>query len=107
MRRDVVQALADPTRREILNILAVKSLKVDAVADNFSISRPAVSRHIRILIECGLVQIKKDGREHVCEARMHRLQEVSRWIEPHRKSWTIKMDALGDFLSQQNKEQNP
>ncbi|MGY0040970.1 ArsR/SmtB family transcription factor [Pedobacter sp. NJ-S-72] len=70
MRRDVFQAIADPTRREILNMIANQSLNLNAVADNFEISRPAISKHIKILTECGLVSIKQQGRERICEAKL-------------------------------------
>ena len=61
MRRDVFQAIADPTRREIINLLVHKSLNLNGIADNFNISRPAISKHIKILTECGLVVIKQSG----------------------------------------------
>ena len=70
MRRDVFQAIADPTRREIINLLAHESLNLNAVAENFNISRPAISKHIKILTECGLVDIRKEGRERYCDARL-------------------------------------
>jgi DNA-binding transcriptional ArsR family regulator len=98
MRRDVFQAIADPTRRAIINLVARESLNLNAVAENFSISRPAISRHIRILTECGLIVIKQQGRERYCEARLRQLNEVAGWIEQYRIFWTSKLDALGDFL---------
>src|SRR5204863_302869 len=63
MRRDVFQAIADPTRREIINLIAHQKLNLNAVADKFSVSRPAISKHIKILTECGLISIKQQGRE--------------------------------------------
>src|SRR6478736_5921441 len=99
MRRDVFQAIADPTRREIINMLAHKSLNLNAVAENFDVSRPAVSKHIKILTECGLIVIKQQGRERYCEAQLKKLSEVSQWIEQYRTFWTSKLDALGNFLS--------
>jgi len=62
MRRDVFQAIADPTRREIINLIAHQSLNLNSIADNFTVSRPAISKHIKILTECGLVTIKQEGR---------------------------------------------
>jgi DNA-binding transcriptional ArsR family regulator len=100
MRRDVFQAIADPTRREIINLLAHKQLNLNAVADNFSVSRPAISKHIKILTECGLINIKQLGRERYCEVRLQKLNEVSDWVEQYRKFWTQKLDALGDYLDQ-------
>ena len=101
MRRDVFQAIADPTRREIINMLSQQSLNLNAVAENFDISRPAISKHIRILTECGLITIKQQGRERYCEAQLQKLAEASQWIEQYRSFWTKKLDALGNFLSSQ------
>ena len=98
MRRDVFQAIADPTRREIINMLSRQSLNLNAVAENFSISRPAISKHIRMLTECGLITIKQQGRERYCEARLDQLAEVSEWAEQYRRFWTQKLDALDNFL---------
>jgi DNA-binding transcriptional ArsR family regulator len=99
MRRDVFQAIADPTRREIINMIAHQSMNLNAVADQFSISRPAISKHIKILTECGLITIKQQGRERYCEAKLRKLNEVSQWIEQYRVFWTKKLDALEDFLT--------
>jgi DNA-binding transcriptional ArsR family regulator len=99
MRRDVFQAIADPTRRAIINMIAHQSLNLNAVAENFEVSRPAISRHIKILTECGLIVIRQQGRERYCEARLQKLYEVSDWIEQYRVFWTKKLDALEDFLT--------
>jgi DNA-binding transcriptional ArsR family regulator len=103
MRRDVFQAIADPTRRQILSILATESLNLNSVAENFDVSRPAISKHIKILTECGLVVIKKEGRDHYCEAKLDKLHEVSDWVEQYRKFWEERFDALEIYL---NKLQN-
>lgn len=97
-RRDVFQAIADPTRREIISLIATESLNLNAVAENFNISRPAISKHIKILTECGLIVIKQQGRERFCEARLDKLHEISDWVEPYRRMWTAKLDALEVFL---------
>ncbi len=102
MRRDVFQAIADPTRREIINMIAHQRLNLNAVADNFDISRPAISRHIKILTECGLITIKQQGRERFCEARLQKLREVNEWIEQYQVFWTGKLDALENFLEKNN-----
>ncbi|KAA2242028.1 winged helix-turn-helix transcriptional regulator [Chitinophaga agrisoli] len=99
MRRDVFQAIADPTRREILHLLSQKSLHLNAVAENFDISRPAISKHIKILTECGLVVIKQQGRERYCHAELKKLREVAEWTAQYRAFWTEKLDALDQFLS--------
>lgn len=100
MRRDVFQAIADPNRRAIINLLAHQPLTLNGVADNFKISRPAISKHIKILTECGLIAIKQQGRERVCEAKLERLDEVSVWVEQYKKFWTAKLDALEQYLDQ-------
>ncbi len=101
MRRDVFQAIADPTRRAIINMIAHQSLNLNAVAEKFDISRPAISKHIKILTECGLVTIKQQGRERYCEARLQKLKEVSQWIEQYQAFWTKKLDALENFLAEE------
>jgi DNA-binding transcriptional ArsR family regulator len=99
MRRDVFQAIADPTRRQIINILSKKSLNLNAVADKFDISRPAISKHIKILTECGIIVIKQQGRERYCEANLKSFDQVSEWVDQCRTFWTDKLDALEIFLN--------
>ncbi len=98
MRRDVFQAIADPTRRKILGLLAGKKLTLNGVAGKFAISRPAISRHMRILAECGLVTIEQKGRERYCQARLRKLNEVSDWVDRYRKFWEERLDALEAYL---------
>lgn len=102
MRRDVFQAIADPTRREIINIISRGSLNLNSVAGNFDISRPAISKHIKILTECGLIVIKQHGRERYCEANLQSLNKVSKWIEQYRIFWTSKLDALELHLAKED-----
>jgi len=104
MRRDVFQAIADPTRRDIINLLATRQLNLNAVADNFNISRPAVSKHIKILTECGLVMITQQGRERYCKANLKKLEQVVDWAGQYRAFWTSKLDALENFLDKETKE---
>jgi DNA-binding transcriptional ArsR family regulator len=101
MRRDVFQAIADPTRREIIDLLAHQQLNLNAVAENFTISRPAISKQIKILTQCGLVTITRQGREHYCTANLKKMAEAADWIEKYRVFWTSKLDALGDFLEKE------
>ena len=103
MRRDVFQAIADPTRRAIISLIAVQPLNLNAVAENFDISRPAISKHIRILTECGLVTIRQEGRERYCHAELRKLKLVAEWTEQYRYFWTEKLDALEEFLSHEKK----
>jgi DNA-binding transcriptional ArsR family regulator len=97
-RRDVFQAIADPTRREIINLIAHKSLNLNALAENFDVSRQAISLHIKILTECGLVVMNQQGRERYCEARLDKLNEVSVWIEQYKEFWENKLDSLEQYL---------
>lgn len=106
MRRDVFQAIADPNRRAILALLSQQRLTLNGVAENFRISRPAVSRHIKILKECGLVVVVPQGRERFVEARFDKLEEVSRWVEQYRQVWEEKFNRLDDLLVQMKKEKN-
>ena len=105
MRRDVFQAIADPTRRKIINMIAHQSLHLNSVAEKFNVSRPAISKHIKILTECGLITIKQEGRHRYCEARLNKLNEVSDWVEQYRKFWTQKLDALEVYLNELQKKQ--
>ena len=105
MRRDEFQAIADPTRREIISLIAYQSLNLNSLADNSKISRPAISQHVKILSECGLVHIKKIGRERYCEARLKKLDTVADWIEPFRKMWEEKFDALDSLLVKMKAEE--
>jgi DNA-binding transcriptional ArsR family regulator len=98
-RRDVFQAIADPTRRQIIHLLAKQSLNLNAVADNFDISRPAISKHIKILTECGLVIIRQEGRERYCDVRLHKLKEVAKWTEQYSQFWDQKLSNLQSFLA--------
>jgi DNA-binding transcriptional ArsR family regulator len=99
MRRDVFQAIADPTRREIINMISKKPLNVNAVAENFDVTRTAIYKHLKILAQCGLVNIRQQGRERFCEARLEKLNEVSDWIEQYRKFWNARLDALEEVIS--------
>jgi DNA-binding transcriptional ArsR family regulator len=104
VRRDVFQAIADPTRREIINLVAHQSLNLNAIAGKFDVSRPAISQHIKILSECGLIIIKKQGRERYCEAKLDQLVEVSSWVEQYRTLWNTKLDALEDYINKLQSE---
>jgi len=98
MRRDVFQAISDPIRRDIIGLLAHQTLTVNNVAENFEISRPAISKHIRILNECGIILIYNKGRERYCEIQPKNLIPVSDWIEQYRKLWEEKLDSFENYL---------
>jgi DNA-binding transcriptional ArsR family regulator len=98
MKRDVFQGIADPTRREILNMIAHKALNVNSVAQNFDVSRTAIYKHLKILSECGLVVLQQQGRERFCEAKLEKLTEVTTWVEQYRKIWAQRFDSLDTYL---------
>jgi DNA-binding transcriptional ArsR family regulator len=100
MRRDVFQAIADPNRRAIISLLAEQQKQnVNGLAEKFKISRPAISRHIKILSECGLVVTSQQGRDKYCEMKFEKLNEVSTWVEQYKKFWEEKLDALDNYLA--------
>lgn len=107
VRRDVFQAIADPTRRAIIDMIAKKPVAVNTIAAQFPSSRQAVSLHLKILLECGLITVRQQGRERICEARLGHLNEVNEWIAQHKKLWTRKLDDLENYLNQipDNKKQ--
>ncbi|MFB5651399.1 ArsR/SmtB family transcription factor [Leptospira wolffii] len=104
MRRDVFQAIADPTRRQIIGLLAKEPMNLNAVAENFKISRPAISKHIKILSECGLISIKRQGRERYCIAKLAKLNEVETWVTQYKKFWDRKFDDLEKYLNRIQKK---
>lgn len=104
MRRDVFQAIADPTRREIISLLADRVMTPSDVADAFDVSRQAISKHIKILTECGLIVISRQGRERWCEARLEPLNEVSSWVGRYKQYLDGKMDRLDQYLDQLQNE---
>lgn len=98
MRRDVFQAIADPTRRAIIHLVAQRPMTLNNLSANFKISRPAISKQVRILKECGLVTIRPSGRERICESRLGQLHTVSNWVAQYRQFWNSKLDSLGNYL---------
>jgi len=102
--RDIFQAIADPTRRQIIGMLARKSLNVNAIAKEFDITRQAVSLHVQFLKDCGLIVIKQQGRERYCEAKLSKLNEVTDWVDQYRKYWDHKLDSLESYLAKIQKK---
>ena len=100
-RRDVFQAIADPTRRQIIEMVARRSLNVNEIAENFEVSRQAVSLHVKILIECGLVVIKKQGRERYCEAKLDQLNDVAEWVDYCKQFWSTQFNSLEKYLKKE------
>jgi DNA-binding transcriptional ArsR family regulator len=104
-RRDVFQAIADPTRRQIINLIAYQSMNLNAIADNFDVSRPAISNHIKILNECGIISIEQIGRERYCKIQPANLREVADWVEPFRELWGQKLDSFEQYLNKLQSKQ--
>ena len=100
MRRDVFQAIADPTRREILGMIAHKSLNINSVTENFDVSRAAIYKHMKILTECGLLEIKQQGRERYCEGKLEKLNEISDWVEQYKQFWEARFNSLDSYLKE-------
>ena len=103
-RRDVFQAISDPTRRQIIDLVSKGALNLNAIADQFPVTRQAISLHIRILNECGLIEIRRSGRERFCEARLGAMQEVNDWTAQYRSFWTSKLRSLKHYLEQDVQE---
>jgi DNA-binding transcriptional ArsR family regulator len=99
MRRDVFQAIADPTRRAIILLIAAQAMTPNAIAEHFDSTRQAVSKHLRILTECQLVKQEQTGREIYYHFNPKKMKDVADFIEPFRKMWDIKFDQLERVLS--------
>jgi DNA-binding transcriptional ArsR family regulator len=97
-RRDVFQAIADPTRRAILTLLAIQALTPGAIADNFNSARQTISRHIQILTECELLQSEQSGREIYYQINAKKMKEVAEFIEPFRKMWDDRFNKLETIM---------
>lgn len=98
MRRDVFQAIADPTRRAILSLIVIQAMTPNALAEHFDYSRQAVSKHIKILTECQLVKQENSGREIYCHLNAKKMKEVDKWLEPFRAMWADRFDQLDTVL---------
>lgn len=99
-KRDIFQAIADPTRRGIIELVSKESLTPNAIADSFEMSRQAVSKHIKVLYECDLLSIEQIGRERYYRAQTKKLKEVADWLEPYRRLWESRYSQLDDVLNQ-------
>lgn len=105
-RRDVFQAIADPTRREILSLIAKEPLNLNSIAKNFEMSRPAISQHIKILDESELVVIQKKGRQRFCYIRPQKIKEVDQWLEQFRQLWEDRFNQLDQVLNHLKNQDN-
>ncbi|MBK6263834.1 winged helix-turn-helix transcriptional regulator [Marivirga sp. S37H4] len=98
LRRDVFQAIADPTRRAILLLVASQSLTAGAIASNFDTARPTVSKHIQILTECELLEKEQNGREIYYHFNPKKIKEIADFIEPFRKMWDDRFNKLETIM---------
>jgi DNA-binding transcriptional ArsR family regulator len=104
MRRDVFQAIADPTRRAIIALLAMQAMTPNAIADNFNTSRQSVSKHLRILAECDLLKQEQQGREIYYSLEVEKMKEVDKWLNQFRKLWETRFNQLDKVLSTMKKQ---
>ncbi|SHJ10054.1 ArsR/SmtB family transcription factor [Flavobacterium terrae] len=106
MRRDVFQAIADPTRRAIIALIAIEAMTPNAIADNFNTTRQAVSKHLRILTECELVKQEHQGREIYYSLQIDKMKEIDNWLEQYRKIWETSFNQLDNLLTTIKKNNN-
>ena len=99
MRRDIFQAIADPTRRAIIALIALQAMTPNGIAENFNTTRQAVSKHLRILTECELVKQEHKGREIYYSLEIDKLKEIDKWIEQFRKIWETRFNQLDNLLA--------
>jgi len=106
MRRDVFQAIADPTRRAIIALLALQAMTPNALAEYFDTTRQAVSKHLRILTECELVKQEHQGREIYYQLEIEKMKEIDKWLEQYRKIWETRFSQLDDVLATIKKQKD-
>ncbi|AYB33609.1 ArsR/SmtB family transcription factor [Chryseolinea soli] len=104
MRRDIFQAIADPTRRAIITLIALQAMTPNAIADNFNITRQAVSKHLRVLTECELLKQEQQGREIYYSLEIEKMKEIDRWLDQLRKIWESQFNRLDQVLSTMKKQ---
>ncbi|MFT3947778.1 MAG: metalloregulator ArsR/SmtB family transcription factor [Agriterribacter sp.] len=99
MRRDIFQAIADPTRRAIITLIALQAMTPNAIAEHFDTTRQAVSKHLRILTECELITQKHQGREIYYQLEIDKMKEIEKWLEQFKKIWETKFNQLDNVLA--------
>ena len=99
MRRDIFQAIADPTRRAIIALIALQAMTPNAIAENFHTTRQAVSKHLRILSECNLVKQESRGREIYYSLEIEKMKEIDAWLQQYRNIWESRFNQLDTLLS--------
>ena len=108
IRRDIFQAIADPNRRQIIDLLAKEPMTLNAIADKFHISRPAVSQHIKHLVQCGVVEVEQKGRERYCKIQPRSLIPAFMWLEQYQKQWEERISSFEKYVNKlhsKNKKQ--
>lgn len=100
MKRDIFQAIADPTRRAIIALVAINAMTPNALAEHFDTSRQAVSKHLRILTECDVVTAEQRGREVYYKLEIEKMKEIDRWLEQYRKIWESRFEQLDVLLAE-------
>ena len=105
-RRDVFQAIADPTRRKIIDLLSDQSMNLGTIADYFKISRPAISQQIKILNECGLIEIKREGRETICFIQPKELKKIADWAQRYSRLWEERIDEFEAYVNKLHNKKN-
>ena len=104
MRRDIFQAIADPTRRAIIALIALQAMTPNAIADNFHTTRQSVSKHLRILTECELLKQEQQGREIYYSLEIEKMKEIDQWLNQFREIWEVKFNQLDQVLSKIKKQ---
>ncbi len=100
MKRDIFQAIADPTRRAIIALIAIQAMTPNAIAEHFDTSRQAVSKHLRILTECELIKHEQKGREIYYQLEIDKMKEIDEWLEQYRKIWETRFEQLDTLLTE-------
>lgn len=104
MKRDVFQAIADPTRRAIIALIALQAMTPNAIAEHFDTSRQAVSKHLRILAECDVVRQEQKGREIYYSLEIDKMKEIDEWLEQYRQIWETRYEQLDELLEVMKKQ---
>jgi DNA-binding transcriptional ArsR family regulator len=104
MRRDVFQAIADPTRRAIITLIALQAMTPNAIAEHFDSTRQAISKHLRILTECSLIKQEQQGREIYYQLEINKMKEIDKWLDQFRKIWETRFNQLDKVLSTMKKQ---
>src|SRR3954469_24755709 len=99
MKRDIFQAIADPTRRAIIALIAIQAMTPNAIAEHFDTSRQAVSKHLRILTECEVIKQEQKGREIYYQLEISKMKEIDEWLEQYRKIWESRFEQLDEMLA--------